>query len=104
GRVELGQRSAGVHGTLVAVVYPVALKSASSTNWNRQVVSRPNGTICAFSVAPVSLTFVNDSLKTSGGPGIVGGPSIVTASAAASVACRLPAPGPHARPSGTVPG
>ena len=63
-----------MHGTLVAVLYPLAWNSASSTYWNWQVVSRPNGTIVAFSVALVSVTFVADSLPTRGSPGVVGMP------------------------------
>src|SRR5262249_31523018 len=49
-------------------------KAASSTYWNWHVVSRPNGTMVVFSVAPVSFTLLADSLKTRGGPGVVGGP------------------------------
>jgi hypothetical protein len=36
-----------VHATLVALLYPLAWKSALSTNWNVHVVSLPSGTIPA---------------------------------------------------------
>ena len=40
------------------------------TYWNTQVVSKPDGTTDAFSVAEVSVTFVADSSTTPGAPAV----------------------------------
>src|SRR5262249_62036622 len=74
---KLLPRSAGVHGTLVAVSYPLAANVLLSTYWKMQVVSKPAGTIVACSVADVGPVPSSDSAVMNGGPG-GGGPQIGT--------------------------
>src|SRR5262249_6853444 len=90
--VKLEPRSAGVHGTLVALSYPDAWKVSLATYWNTQVVSKPAGTIVACSVAVVGPVPSSDSAVMNGGPG-GGGPKMVTVLLPASVTYRLPLPG-----------